>query len=77
MTPGPQEPSTEQLQHLMALVVDDLIALYETGLFVNTPRFPEGSVHLLHVSLLTNVHSPRATCPSSFTGSCMRSSCHV
>ncbi|TDL19286.1 hypothetical protein BD410DRAFT_443930 [Rickenella mellea] len=42
MTPGPTEPSAEQLQHYLKIIVDDLIKLYETGISIKTASRPEG-----------------------------------
>jgi hypothetical protein len=42
MTPGPTEPTAEQLQHQLKLIIDDLLNLYENGILVKTPLFPQG-----------------------------------
>ena len=42
MTPGPKEPTAEQLQHYLKLLVDDLVKLYEEGIVVKTNQYPEG-----------------------------------
>ncbi|TDL13710.1 hypothetical protein BD410DRAFT_734965 [Rickenella mellea] len=42
MTPGPTEPTAEQLQHYLKILVDDLLKLYETGIKIITPSCPEG-----------------------------------
>lgn len=42
MTPGPKEPTGDQLQHLLRVIVDDLIGLYENGITIRTPKHPEG-----------------------------------
>lgn len=43
MTPGPKEPTGDQLQHLLKIVVDDLLLLYKDGVMVKTPAFPNGT----------------------------------
>lgn len=42
MTPGPTEPTAEQLQNYLKIVVEDLKRLYDTGIQVKTPEHPEG-----------------------------------
>lgn len=42
MTPGPNEPTAEELQHYIKLIVDDLINLYVNGIIVYTPSSPQG-----------------------------------
>jgi len=42
LTPGPKEPTVEQLCEFNRLLVDDLIELYEHGIVMKTPRYPEG-----------------------------------
>ena len=51
MTPGPSEPTAEQLQHYMKVIVDDLLVLYEKGVRISTPMHPEGTPKLLYTSL--------------------------
>ena len=43
MTPGPNEPTSEQLQNYMRLLVDDLLALYLEGVRIPTPSCPDGT----------------------------------
>ncbi|KAL5476590.1 hypothetical protein ACEPAI_3270 [Sanghuangporus weigelae] len=42
LSPGPKESSCEELQHLLEAVVDDLLRLYEEGIEVRTPHYPNG-----------------------------------
>ncbi|KII89951.1 hypothetical protein PLICRDRAFT_571426 [Plicaturopsis crispa FD-325 SS-3] len=42
MTPGPTEPTAEQLQHYNKIIVDDLIMLYEHGVFYRSEKYPNG-----------------------------------
>ncbi|GBE85372.1 hypothetical protein SCP_0705590 [Sparassis crispa] len=42
MTPGPTEPTAEQVQNYLKLVVDDLLNLYENGVIMKTPSYPDG-----------------------------------
>ncbi|KAJ7779374.1 hypothetical protein DFH07DRAFT_730185, partial [Mycena maculata] len=42
MPPGPTEPTADQLQQYLKVVVDDLILLYEQGIFIKTPEYPDG-----------------------------------
>ena len=44
MTPGPTEPTAEQLQNYLRILVDDLILLYENGILIKTPDFPDGTL---------------------------------
>jgi hypothetical protein len=44
MTPGPTEPTAEELQHYLKIVVDDLILLYEKGVRIPTPSNPNGQL---------------------------------
>ncbi|KAK7035079.1 hypothetical protein R3P38DRAFT_2518789 [Favolaschia claudopus] len=46
MTPGPREPTAEQLQNYLKTIVDDLIELYEHGILIESPDHPNGG--LLH-----------------------------
>lgn len=42
ITPGPKEFNSDQLQHFMKNYVDDLLELYDNGIFVKTPEHPNG-----------------------------------
>jgi hypothetical protein len=42
MPPGPQEPTGDQLQNHLKIVVDDLLELYERGIVAKTPEHPDG-----------------------------------
>jgi hypothetical protein len=42
MTPGPLEPTAEKLQEFSALIVNNLIDLYEDGIVMKMPSHPEG-----------------------------------
>ncbi|KAJ7720064.1 hypothetical protein B0H14DRAFT_3521066 [Mycena olivaceomarginata] len=42
MLPGPQEPTGDQLQNHLKIVVDDLLELYEHVIIVKTPEHPNG-----------------------------------
>ncbi|KAF8583053.1 hypothetical protein K439DRAFT_1647373 [Ramaria rubella] len=42
MTPGPCEPTAEELQNHLKFIVDDLLLLYDEGIIVQTPMFPQG-----------------------------------
>ena len=44
MTPGPKEFNADELQYALKDLVDELIKLYEKGIFVRTPCFPEGTL---------------------------------
>jgi hypothetical protein len=48
MIPAPKEPDMTTISHILAPLVDELLLL-NTGIFVQTPKFPNGrklSVHL-------------------------------
>jgi hypothetical protein len=42
MPPGPKEPTADQLQSALKIVVDDLLMLYDEGITVVTPEHPNG-----------------------------------
>lgn len=43
IVPGPHEPSTHEVNHLLRLLVDDLLVLWNTGIFISrTSRHPLG-----------------------------------
>ena len=42
MTPGPNEPTAEEMQLHLKRVVNELLELYEHGVIVRTPSYPEG-----------------------------------
>jgi hypothetical protein len=42
MLPGPTEPTAEQLQHYLKIIIDDLVQLYEHGITVKTSEHPNG-----------------------------------
>ena len=47
MTPGPREPTAEQLQEYLRILVDNLLELFEHGIRIPTPSCPEGKMHYL------------------------------
>ena len=53
MTPGPKEPTAEQLQHYLKLIVDDLIMLHERGIVIKTPLHP--NCNFVHFFTMLNV----------------------
>ena len=42
MTPGPSEPTGEQLQNYLKIIVDDLLKLYDDGVRYSTESCPQG-----------------------------------
>jgi hypothetical protein len=42
MPPGPTEPTAEQLQHYLKVIVDDLILLHEEGITIFVQGHPHG-----------------------------------
>jgi hypothetical protein len=42
ITPGPTEFSADELQFVMKDYVDDLLELYDKGILIQTPAFPQG-----------------------------------
>lgn len=42
LTPGPSEFSADELQSFLKNLVDELIQLYEEGIFIKTPLYPQG-----------------------------------
>jgi hypothetical protein len=53
--PGPHEQTAEQLQHYLKIIVDDLIKLFEDGIVICTPRFPQGKLSLIYTRVSTNL----------------------
>lgn len=47
ITPGPSELTADELQHVLKPHVDDLIRLYEEGIEVPTPKYPQGNLDSL------------------------------
>lgn len=43
MTPGPNEPKGERLNHYLNIQVDDLLYLYDHGIKICTPSCPQGN----------------------------------
>ncbi|KAJ6565433.1 hypothetical protein B0H10DRAFT_2112909, partial [Mycena sp. CBHHK59/15] len=41
---GQKEPTAAQLQHYLKIIVDDLIMLYDDGIMIKTPEYPNGMV---------------------------------
>jgi hypothetical protein len=50
MTPGPKEPTAEQLQNYLKPIVDDLIQLYDHGITVKGPGHSNGEVSLFQLT---------------------------
>ena len=48
MALGPREPTAEQLQEYLRLLVDDLLLLFTIGVRIPTPSCPEGAFVLLY-----------------------------
>lgn len=47
VTPGPHELNADQLQQFMSAFVTDLLSLYENGIIVKTPAYPQG-MYMFH-----------------------------
>ncbi|KAF7346894.1 hypothetical protein MVEN_01441600 [Mycena venus] len=60
MPPGPSEQTSEQLQHYLKIVVDDLIMLYDDGIIINPPEHPNGI--RLRVALIAIIADHPAMC---------------
>ncbi|KAJ7668842.1 hypothetical protein B0H17DRAFT_1335884 [Mycena rosella] len=52
MLPGPTEPTADQLQHYLKIIVDDLIMLYEESIWVETPEHPDVLKQLSFIQIL-------------------------
>ncbi|GBE84457.1 hypothetical protein SCP_0604360 [Sparassis crispa] len=63
MTPGPTEPTAEQVQNYLKLVVDDLLNLYENSVIMKTPSHPDGIC--VRVALVAVVCDHPAMCKVS------------
>ncbi|KAJ7862317.1 hypothetical protein B0H13DRAFT_1490827, partial [Mycena leptocephala] len=50
MTPGPKEPTAEQLQNYLKPIVDDLILLYDRGITVKGPGHSNGEVSVFRLT---------------------------
>ena len=44
LTPGPTEWNADELQHALKNLVDELIKLYEEGVVIKTPQYPNGGL---------------------------------
>jgi hypothetical protein len=44
---GRKEPTAQQLQNYLKIIVDDLITLYDDGIMVKTPEYPDGTAVVL------------------------------
>lgn len=40
--PGPNVPNAEQLQSVLKAIVDDVGPMYDRGVIIKTPKFPNG-----------------------------------
>ena len=63
LTPGPHELTADELQLFMAAFVDDLLMLYDRGIIVKTPAFPDGApvaILCLESLILFQYRTPRA-----------------
>nr|GAT56532.1 predicted protein [Mycena chlorophos] len=67
MTPGPTEPTGSQLQNYLALVVDDLLDLYQNGIVVYTREYPDGI--RVRVALVAIIADHPAMCKVGYVGS--------
>ena len=54
MTPGPTEPTCEQMQNYLAIIVEDLLKLFETGISIPTPSYPLGYIQFFLYALFFN-----------------------
>ncbi|KAF7368239.1 hypothetical protein MVEN_00144000 [Mycena venus] len=55
MPPGPQEPTGQQLQNYLKIIVDDLLKLYEDGIVVKTPEHPNGKLFYSSASMIPDL----------------------
>ncbi|KZT57361.1 hypothetical protein CALCODRAFT_415190, partial [Calocera cornea HHB12733] len=39
--PGPREPTCEELQRFLRPCVDDLLRLWQDGIIIKTPKYPQ------------------------------------
>ena len=53
--PGPNVPNAEQLQSVLKAIVDDVGPLYDTGITLKTPKYPNGNY--MYYSYLINSHT--------------------
>ncbi|KAL4259480.1 hypothetical protein AB1N83_007669 [Pleurotus pulmonarius] len=60
MTPGPNEPTAAELQQYLRIIVNDLLDLYDNGVIVCTPKYPQG--RRIRVILLAIVCDHPAMC---------------
>jgi hypothetical protein len=64
IVPGPHEPSLHQINHFLELLVDDLLELWESGVwFSSTPNYPNG--RLVRCALVPVVCDTKAACAVS------------
>lgn len=50
ITPGPKESTCDELQHLIEIVVDDKIHLFNNGITVQTQKYPQGKSIYLYLN---------------------------
>ncbi|KAJ6590799.1 hypothetical protein B0H10DRAFT_1960963 [Mycena sp. CBHHK59/15] len=63
---GPTEPTADQLQHHLKVVVDQLIILYEEGILIKTAEYPDGiTVRVALVGIIAD--HPAIQKPQRFT----------
>ncbi|KZT26645.1 hypothetical protein NEOLEDRAFT_1062734, partial [Neolentinus lepideus HHB14362 ss-1] len=62
VTPGPSEPTSEQLQKYLRILVDDLIKLFEEGVMIKTPLYPEGRLVLAFLLAIICDHPAMCKC---------------
>ncbi len=46
ITPGPKELTADELQFVLEADIDDKVKLFEEGVLVPTPRFPQGKEYI-------------------------------
>lgn len=42
--PGPKAPDNEEVQYVLVPFIDDLIRLFEDGIWIKTYEYPEGEL---------------------------------
>ncbi|KAJ6506558.1 hypothetical protein C8R45DRAFT_1208644 [Mycena sanguinolenta] len=69
---GRKEPTAEQLQKYLKLIIDDLIVLYEDGIVIKTPEYPDRKrVRVVLVAIIAD-HPAMLTKEDFFTEESLR-----
>lgn len=75
ITPGPKEFSCDELQHLLEAITDDKIRLYNEGIVIPTPKYPDGKYYFLYHTQMTYLFVLLNAALSTLNGKLFRVTC--